>query len=97
MSISQNAQHPSKKKLTNSYYDFCNYLCILNKVQRPSTPVATYKAYVAKGNNSILVKNCLKSRFWWNIGDFETEANLHWAQTKDQKFVDSLKSYENPK
>ena len=57
-----------KKLITNSYYDFCNYICILNKVKRPTTPIATYKAFVGKGNNSILIKNSLKSRFWWNIG-----------------------------
>lgn len=77
----------NRKKVTNSYYDFCNYLCILNKVQRPSTPVATYKAYVGKGNNSILVKNSLKSRFWWNIIDSQNEINLYWTQCRDLKFV----------
>lgn len=51
------------------------------------TPVATYKAFVGKGNNSILVKNSLKSRFWWNIVDSESDVNLYWTQVRDQKFV----------
>jgi hypothetical protein len=26
-----------------------------------------YKAYVGRGNNSLLIKSLLKRRFWWNI------------------------------
>ena len=55
--------------MTNTYWDFCKFICLLNKTQRPTTPSATYKAFVGKGNNSILIKNSLKNRFWWNIVD----------------------------
>ena len=27
----------------------------------------TYKAFVGKGNNSILVKNVVKARPWWTL------------------------------
>lgn len=67
MSISK----PLRKKvlITNSYWDFCHFMCLLHKIETPSIPVGTYKAYIGKGNNSILIKNSLKNRFWWNIVD----------------------------
>lgn len=58
-----------RKKISNTYYDFCFYVCLLNKMGRPATPSGSYRAYVGKGNNSILVKNSLKNRFWWIITD----------------------------
>jgi hypothetical protein len=93
MSFNSNIElHKKKSKsLTNTYFDFCNFLCLLNKVKRPGSPIATYKAFIGKGNNSILIKNCLKSRFWWNIVDGENEVNLNWTQSRDQKFIDLLK------
>jgi hypothetical protein len=47
---------------------------------------------VGKGNNSILIKNTLKNRFWWNISDNDAEANLNWQQSRDNKFIQMLKS-----
>ena len=61
-------------------------------MSRPSTPSASYRAFVGKGNNSILVKNQLKNRFWWMIVDSDSEVNLHWTQCKDAKFLQNLKS-----
>ena len=83
---------PIRKKTSNdTYHDFCYYICLLNRMARPKTLSASYRAYVGKGNNSILVKNSLKNRFWWVIVDADSEANLHWTQCKDSKFVQSLK------
>ena len=62
---------------------------------RPKTPLSTYKAYVGKGNNSILIKNSLKNRFWWMIVDSESEVNLHWTQCRDLKFLQTLKSFDD--
>lgn len=64
----------------------------------PLTPNASYKAYIGKGNNSILIKNSLKNRFWWNIVDESLDVNLYWTQVRDNKFVQSLKCLaEGPK
>ncbi len=45
-----------------------------------------YKAFVGKGNNSILIKNVIKNRFWWNIVAEKTsgqEVNFVWSQQRD--------------
>jgi hypothetical protein len=47
--------------------DFCLFISTLNKIKVINTSVVSYKAFVGKGNNSILIKNCIKNRFWWNI------------------------------
>lgn len=51
----------------------------------------TYKAFVGKGNNSILVKSIIKARPWWTLCQEENEAHLVWAQSKNQKILDSFK------
>jgi len=48
---------------------------------------ATYKAFVGKGNNSILVKTIIKARPWWTLCQEDTEANLSWTQSRDPKFL----------
>jgi len=50
-----------------SYGDFCTFISSLNKIRISPPPMVLYKAFVGKGNNSILVKNAIKNRFWWNI------------------------------
>lgn len=86
-----------KKPLTNTYSDFCHYICLLNRIITPAPPLTSYKAYIARGNNSILVKNSLKNRFWWILVDVESEANLHWTQARDLKCLQNLKCYEKGK
>lgn len=41
----------------------------------------TYKAYICKGNNGILVKNILKSRPWWSLVSAEdlSSCNFIWT------------------
>lgn len=57
----------SKKKYATTYQDFCVFVSSLNKIKLIPAPIVVYKAFVGKGNNSILVKNAIKNRFWWNI------------------------------
>ena len=47
----------------------------------PKHSITPYKYYIGKGNNSVLVKNALKQRFWWQIGDYEewTDYNFVWT------------------
>ena len=56
-----------KKKYSINYLDFCLFVSLLNEFHGLPSSNATYKAFVGKGNNSILIKNTLKARFWWNI------------------------------
>lgn len=57
----------SKKKYTSTYQEFGVFIASLNKIRVTPGPVVLYKAFVGKGNNSILIKNVIKNRFWWNI------------------------------
>lgn len=56
-----------RRKYSINYLDFCLFLSLLNHYNGLHTSSGTYRAFVGKGNNSILIKNTLKSRFWWNI------------------------------
>ncbi len=38
-----------------------------NRVIVAPSPEVTYKAYICKGNNGLLVKSLIKSRPWWTI------------------------------
>lgn len=57
----------NKKKYATTYTEFCSFISSLNKIKVIPQPVVLYRAFVGKGNNSILVKNAIKNRFWWNI------------------------------
>lgn len=51
---------------------------------------------MGKGNNSILVKNAIKNRFWWNIVAEKTnnqEVNFVWGQQRDAEYVNDLASF----
>ncbi len=60
----------------------------------PKATFTPYKYYIGKGNNSILVRNCLKQRFWWSMGDFEEwdEYNFVWTQWKTNKIIAKIKT-----
>lgn len=92
-SISQTVQVVGKRKYSINYLDFCLFISLLNRYSGLHTSAGSYKAFVGKGNNSILIKNTLKNRFWWNISDNDGEANLYWLQNRDNKYIQQLKSY----
>ena len=82
-----------KRKYSIGYLDFCLFVSLLNRYGGLHSSAGSYKAFVGKGNNSILIKNTLKNRFWWNISDNDGEANLYWLQNRDNKYIQQLKSY----
>jgi hypothetical protein len=92
-SISQTVQVVGKRRYSVNYLDFCLFVSLLNCYAGLPSSNASYKAFVGKGNNSILIKNTLKNRFWWNISENEADANLYWLQNRDNKFIQLLKSY----
>ena len=75
------------------------FICMMNRLSRQEDPATNYKAYVGKGNNSVMVKNILKNRFWWTlVQEPDTECNLTWTQGRDQKLIRSMKKhYEQEK
>jgi hypothetical protein len=44
------------------------------------------RAFVGKGNNAILIKELIKKRWWWAIGEDKSESKLIWSQVKDKSF-----------
>lgn len=83
----------SKKKYATNYQDFCLFISSLNKIRSIQTPIVLYKAFVGKGNNSILVKNAIKNRFWWNIVAEKVnnqEVNFVWSQQRDNDFINDM-------
>jgi hypothetical protein len=62
----------------------------------PTASFPPYKYYIGKGNNSILVRAALKTRFWWSMGDFEdwSDYNFMWTQWKSNKILDSIKPFK---
>ena len=80
------------KKLKN-FLDFLfkinysNNIYIPFELARPDEAVPKYKAYIGRGNNSLLVKSLIKRRFWWEIVDHpDNSVNFYWSQN----IVDSV-------
>ena len=73
----------------------CVFISSLNKVRLVPAPNVLYRAFVGKGNNSILIKNAIKNRFWWNIVPEKTnnlDVNFVWGQQRDTEYVNDLAS-----
>jgi hypothetical protein len=51
-----------------------------------------FKYVVGKGNNSIMVKNLFKNRFWWMPYEKEEmeKCNFIWTQIKNAKIMEVL-------
>ena len=64
-----------------------------NDIKFPTGHFQAYKYYIGKGNNSILVRGALKTRFWWSMGDFDSwdEYNFLWTQWRSGRIMDSIK------
>jgi hypothetical protein len=86
--LAKNLSNPKDKdkylELKEKYYkEFLLKINISNKaiIPFPKAAFTPYKYYIGRGNNSILVRNCLKARFWWSMGDFEDwdEYNFIWT------------------
>mmetsp|Transcript_19803 Transcript_19803/g.26754 ORF Transcript_19803/g.26754 Transcript_19803/m.26754 type:complete len:170 (+) Transcript_19803:2301-2810(+) len=62
----------------------------------PTASFPPYKYYIGRGNNSILVRAALKTRFWWSMGDFDdwSEYNFLWTQWKSNKILSQIKPHK---
>jgi tubulin--tyrosine ligase len=86
--LAKNLANPKDKEkyleLKEKYYkEFLNKISLSNGslITFPKSSFVPYKYYIGRGNNSILVRNALKTRFWWSMGDFEEwhEYNFIWT------------------
>lgn len=104
--MSKNLANPKDKdkylELKEKYYrEFMNKINKSNGVEQkmPTSTFAPYKYYIGRGNNSILVRAALKTRFWWSKGDFDnwSDYNFMWTQWKSNRIVDQIKSFKDSK
>ena len=99
--LAKNLSNPKDKdkyvELKEKYYrEFLVKINLSNNlvIQFPKTTFTPYKYYIGKGNNSILVRTCLKQRFWWSMGDFDDwdDYNFIWTQWKTNKIIAKIKT-----
>lgn len=99
--LAKNLSNPKDKDKYQEFKEkyYREFLMQINKsnnaiIPFPKATFTPYKYYIGKGNNSILVRNCLKQRFWWSMGDFEEwdEYNFIWTQWKANKIVAKIKT-----
>jgi hypothetical protein len=98
--VGKNLANPKDKEklmeLKEKYYR--EFLIKINKsnnydIKFPIGSFPPYKYYIGKGNNSILVRAALKTRFWWSMGDFDNweDYNFLWTQWRSHKILESIK------
>ena len=94
--LSKNLANPKDKdrflELKEKYYR--EFLMKINKSNNfnltfPTSTFPPYKYYIGRGNNSILVRAALKTRFWWSMGDFDdwSDYNFLWTQWKSNRIL----------
>jgi hypothetical protein len=83
------------------FRDFLTKIALSNGITDPfpKQSFTPYKYYVGHGNNSQIVRACLKTRFWWQLGDFEdwNSFNFIWTQWKSNKILEGFKTYNDVK
>ena len=98
--MAKNLANPKDKEkfleLKEKYYR--EFLAKTNKLSTfdlkfPIASFSPYKYYIGRGNNSILVRAALKTRFWWSMGDFDdwSDYNFMWTQWKSNKILEAIK------
>lgn len=71
--------------------DFVRLINGYNYVAVGENREGMYKAFIGRGNNSALVRKCLKARGYWTIVEtMEEDVNFVWTQIRSNKFFDCL-------
>jgi tubulin--tyrosine ligase len=65
-----------------------NGLAINNKKE------ITFKAYIDKGNNGLLLKSVVKRRWWWHLVEEIDSCHLLWTEWNSKEFTDKLPCIE---
>lgn len=73
------------------FHDFRHKIMLSNRIKVVPVGSGAYKAFIAKGNNGMLIKQALRKRWWWTLVDeLEKEGdpplNLIWTQ-RPKKFL----------
>ncbi|CAD8142301.1 unnamed protein product [Paramecium pentaurelia] len=87
-------KYPQDVVFQEKYASMRHYFNILNLSNcifvQPTVNI--YKAYVGKGNNGMLVRQILKSRWWWSIQDEMEQCHFVWTQLKVNSIHENMKS-----
>lgn len=69
----------------------------LNKIELQMYHSQTLKFYIGKGNNSKVLKECMRKRWWWIPAEDKNDKdiNLIWLQLKDKFFYQGKRSCSN--
>ena len=70
--------HPEFKR--DLYYDYADKVNLSNGLIVSKSKQCQYLFYVSRGNNSELIKEILKKRWWWKQADTAKEAHFLWSQ-----------------
>lgn len=76
------------------------YLDFLKKINYSNNLLVTasnpYKVFVGKGNNSIVIKNCVKSRWWLQLTENKDLEGIHflWTQVRHPDYIKLLKPHQ---
>ena len=98
----RNFQSEKPQGENHRYYAYLDYLYKISStfavVNRPPSTQLTYKFFIGKGNNGLMVRTLLKTRWWWMPTDSaeNAEVNLIWTQLRNNKVIESLKMKKKP-
>ncbi|EGR27960.1 hypothetical protein IMG5_185430, partial [Ichthyophthirius multifiliis] len=100
--ISEKIIEIQKKELVkiSQYQEFTNLINFSNNIQVIQPQKPQFKIYVGKGNNSFLIKQSVKNRWWLqlvqNIEQIE-QCQIVWTQIRNLSFINLLKPYVQEK
>ena len=83
--------------VTNKYYAHMEVIYKLSYanaiVSYPSPTQPMYKCYIGNGNNGFLIRNLIKTRWWWTCVDSPESADINfiWTELKKNNIVNTLK------
>jgi hypothetical protein len=61
--------------------NYSNNIYIPFELAKPDETVPKYRAYIGRGNNSLLVKSLIKRRFWWELVEqADSNVDFYWSQ-----------------
>jgi len=86
---------PQLLKLMKAYREFLlkiNYTFNIQVKPISEKPYASYKFYIGKGNNHMLIRALMKTRWWWSQTDSKNpkDINLMWTQNRNKFYIESL-------
>lgn len=63
----------------DQYLDFLKKINFSNNIQ--VAPCNPYRVFVGKGNNSIVIKNCVKQRWWLQLTESKDLEGINFVWT----------------